>query len=202
MEAVTVALVSLLAAISPGPDFFIVLKNSLSCSRKNGIAAAFGVSAALVFHLTYSLVGIGMLTSQSPFISEMLQYFGALYLCYIGTKGLINSFKVISTTTTYTKSITPLRSSFMQGFLTNLLNPKCAFFFISFFSQFITPATPLDIKIAYGCINWSISFFWFLLLAWLLTSQKIQEKLSHIRIVIDRIMGSTLVLLGLKLLFV
>ncbi len=81
-----VAVVSLLGAISPGPDFFIVLRNSLVYSRKNGLMTACGVSVALFAHLTYTFVGIAVLIKESPFTYSLLTTIGAVYLLYIGSK--------------------------------------------------------------------------------------------------------------------
>lgn len=199
-----VALVSLLAAISPGPDFFIVLKNSLIYSRRNGLFTAAGVASALVVHLAYTLVGIGILLAESPSIYFYIKFIGAGYLFYLGTKGLIGSFKSVSEFNSYQKSSNALsaKAAFMQGFFTNILNPKCALFFISLFSQFISPTTPALLKLAYAAINWSLSFGWFLFLAFIITGPQIQNKLGAFRTAIDRVMGSALILLGLKLLFV
>jgi len=75
-----VAVISLFAAISPGPDFFIVLRNSLSYSRKAGFLTALGVSLALIVHLTYTLVGLGVLIAESPVLYSLLKYTGVAYL--------------------------------------------------------------------------------------------------------------------------
>ncbi len=197
----TVFIVSLIAVLSPGPDFFIVLRNSLTYSRKNGLQTAFGVSTALIVHIAYTLVGIGMLIAKSPFIYSLLTYAGAAYLIYIGCMGFKKGSKK---THEYTKAATELSmlNAFSQGFLTNLLNPKCALFFISFFSQFITESTPVLDKITYGLINWSITIGWFSLLAYLVTAKELHQKLMRYQTSLDRIMGSALVFLGMKLLFV
>lgn len=200
-----VAAVSLLAAISPGPDFFIVLRNSLSYSRKAGLLTACGVSLALIVHLFYTLVGIGVLIAESPFFYSLLKYTGVAYLFYIGLNGLISSFKKTpSLDIDYTKSSAQisLSEAFMQGFLTNLLNPKAALFFISLFSQFIDSSTPMIMRIEYAFINWSITLGWFLLLSYMITSKLLLGKMDRFRIYIDRVMGCALVLLGMKMLFI
>lgn len=201
----TIAVVSLLAAISPGPDFFIVLRNSMVYSRRCGLMTALGVSAALIVHLSYTLVGIGLLIAESPFLYTLLKYVGVLYLFYLGTRGLLSSFKMGSASQeAYTKSATELssRSAFMQGVLTNVLNPKCALFFISLFSQFIDPSTPLLVRVEYAIVNWSISLGWFVFLVLLVTGKMIHGKLHAFRVYIDRVMGSALIFLGFKLLLV
>jgi RhtB (resistance to homoserine/threonine) family protein len=200
-----VGVVSLLAAISPGPDFVIVLKNSLSYSRKAGFWTALGISLALIVHLSYTLVGLGVLLAESPVLYTLLKYIGVGYLFYIGSNSLISSFKKADhLDLTYRKSIDQISSSkaLMQGFLTNLLNPKAAVFFISLFSQFIDANTPLLLKVEYALINWSITLSWFLLLSYVITSQRVTGKIHRFRIYIDRLMGGALMLLGMKLLFI
>ena len=200
-----VALISLIAAISPGPDFFIVFRNSLVHSRKAGFLTAFGVSMAIIVHLSYTLIGIGVLIAESPFLYAILKYSGVAYLFYIGLKGIISSFKQSSSVVVdyaqTTNQISAL-AAFMQGFWTNLLNPKAAIFFISLFSQFIDTNTPYIVGIEYGAITWSIALGWFLLLSYLLTHKQIVGKIDQFRIYVDRVMGGILMLLGFKMLFV
>lgn len=200
-----VAVVSLLAAISPGPDFFIVLRNSLSYSRKSGLLTALGVSLALIVHLTYTLVGLGVLIAESPFLYTLLKYVGVGYLLYLGSSGLISSYRnSTALDLNYSRADNQISSfkALRQGFLTNLLNPKAAIFFISLFSQFIDSNTPVFVRLEYAFINWSITLSWFLFLSYLITTKGFIGKIGHFRIYIDRIMGGALMLLGLKLLFV
>ncbi len=206
MEAVssllTVALVSLLAAISPGPDFVVVVKNSLSYSRTMGFLTAFGTSLALLIHLSYTLIGIGVLITEGSFVYTLLKYVGAGYLFYIGCKGLISSFKQQpSLTVKQTENSHTISSlaALKQGFLTNLLNPKCSLFFVSLFSQFIMVDTPLSLKLGYAGINWSITLCWFLFLSYLITGKLILSRISSFRKYIDRIMGCALIVLSIKL---
>lgn len=200
-----VALISLIAAISPGPDFFIVFRNSVVHSRMAGFLTAFGVSTAIIVHLTYTLVGIGVVIAESPFLYAVLKYSGVAYLFYIGLKGIISSFKKSSSLAVdCAKAANQISSlaAFMQGFWTNLLNPKAAIFFISLFSQFIDPNTPYMIGIEYATITWSIALGWFLLLSYLLTHRQVVGRIDQFRIYVDRVMGGVLMLLGFKMLFV
>lgn len=198
----TVAFVSLLAAISPGPDFFVVVKNSLSYSRKTGFLTALGVSLALLIHISYTLIGIGLLITEGSIIYLLLKYAGAGYLFYVGCKGFISSFKKQQALDLcYAGNVTVLSpiNALKQGFLTNLLNPKCALFFVSLFSQFIVVGTPLSLKIGFACINWSITLGWFLFLSYLITGNFIMSRIGSFRMYIDRVMGCVLMLLSLKL---
>lgn len=200
-----VAVVSLLAAISPGPDFFIVIRNSLSYTRRAGLWTAFGVSLALLFHLSYTLIGLGVLIAESPFFYHLLKYAGVSYLFYIGLSSLISSFKKYSSIELNykkeSKQISDIKA-LIQGFLTNLLNPKAALFFISLFSQFIDVNTPIFTRIEYAFINWSVTLSWFLFLSYLISSKGFIEKIDGIKVYVDRVMGGALILMGMKLLFI
>jgi RhtB (resistance to homoserine/threonine) family protein len=200
-----IALISLIAAISPGPDFIVVFRNSLVYSRKHGFLTALGVAAAIIIHLTYILVGIGVLIAESPLLYAVLKYSGIAYLFYIGLKAIISSYKQSSSVVVdYAKTTNQIVASaaFMQGFWTNLLNPKAAIFLISLFSQFINANTLFTTRMEYGAITWSITLGWFLLLSYLLTHQKVVERIDKFRIYIDRVMGGVLMLLGVKMFFV
>lgn len=200
-----VAIISLIAAISPGPDFFIVFKNSIVHSRKSGFLTAFGVSLAIIVHLTYTLVGIGVLIAESSGLFAILKYSGVVYLFYIGLKSIISSFKhsssVVVDSTKAAKEISGL-TAFLQGFWTNLLNPKAAIFFVSLFSQFIDANTPTIIGIEYAAIAWSITLGWFLLLTYMLTHKQVVKRIDRFRIYVDRAMGAVLMMLGFKMLFI
>ena len=209
MDALTsllaVALVSILAVISPGPDFAIVLKNSLVHSRKAGMLSAVGICLALIIHLSYTLIGIGLLIAENPYLYSIIKYVGVAYLFYIGCKGVISSYnKASSLDLEYTKSANQISSTaaLMQGFLTNLLNPKAAIFFISLFSQFIDSNTSVLLRLEYAFINWSVALFWFLFLAYIVTCKHILGKINQYRLYIDRVMGYALMLLGVRLLLV
>lgn len=199
----SVVFISILAAISPGPDFVIVMRNSLSYSRKAGMMSALGISLALLIHLSYTLVGIGVLIAESPLLFQLIQYVGAFYLGYLGVKGVYHSFAAHSSWQFQKKpeDLLPLRSFLKQGFLTNLLNPKCTLFFMSLFSQFITSEIPWYVRGIYFGINWAIVFGWFLLLAYLVTGSVFFSKVQAFRIYIERVMGLALILLALKLIF-
>ncbi len=85
--------VSLIAAISPGPDFVIVTRNSLAYSRTAGQWTALGICLGLLVHLTYTLIGLAVLIVQSPMIYQLLTYSGAIYLGYLGITAIMASLQ-------------------------------------------------------------------------------------------------------------
>ncbi|MBS0654908.1 MAG: LysE family translocator [Verrucomicrobia bacterium] len=199
-----VAFVSLLAAISPGPDFAIVVRNNLVYSRRKGFFTSFGVCAALLIHLFYTLVGIGVLIASNAYLFSLIKYIGAAYLIYLGVSGILASLKMSSVGLQYEKSAQEISdcTAFRQGFLTNMLNPKCAMFFVSLFSQFITADTPVLLRIEFAVINWTIGLGWFLFLSYIITCQFLTSRINQFRKAIDRVMGSFLVILGIRMLFI
>ncbi len=126
---VTVGAVGLLAAMSPGPDFAVVTKNSLFGSRRAGLFTAIGVGLGIFLHVAYSLVGIGLIISQSIALFSIIKYIGAAYLFYLGYQ-LLRAKRaedgVIETNVGATTS--PWRA-LREGFLTNAFNPKATLFF-------------------------------------------------------------------------
>lgn len=87
-EFLTIVTIHLLAVMSPGPDFVMIVRNSLMYSRKTGIYSAIGLGFGIGVHVAYSLLGIGILISQSIVLFTIMKFVGAGYLFYIGYKSL------------------------------------------------------------------------------------------------------------------
>ena len=87
-EFLTVALVHLLAVASPGPDFAIIVKQSISQGRKAALWSSLGIGLGIFIHVFYSLLGIGLVISQSITAFNIMKFLGAAYLAYLGVKGL------------------------------------------------------------------------------------------------------------------
>ena len=205
---ITVGLVSLIAAICPGPDFFIIMKNSLRYSRRAGMMTAFGVALALIVHLSYTVVGIAVLIQENVLIYNLMKYAGAVYLFYLGFSGLRSSCNqsshkqnTILSAEEDIKAAISDATAVRQGILTNLLNPKAALFFISLFSQFITQDTTIALRIEYAFVNWAVACGWYLLLAYIITGKLLSKRLDGFRVMVDRMMGIALILLSAKIIF-
>lgn len=84
----TIAFVHLLAVASPGPDFALAVKNALSGSRSGALWTCAGIAAGILVHVTYCLLGIGLVISQSILLFTTIKWIGALYLIFIGWKAL------------------------------------------------------------------------------------------------------------------
>ncbi len=143
-QFITVALIHLLAVMSPGPDFAMVTRNSLVYSRKSGVYTSVGLGLGIMVHVMYCLLGIGLLISRSIILFNVIKYIGAMYLIYIGYKSLKakpQNISEVNKVSAMEKTLTPL-NSIRIGFLTNVLNPKATIFFLALFTQVINPGTP------------------------------------------------------------
>ena len=150
-EFITIALVHLLAVASPGPDFAIIVRQSLIYGKSTALWSSLGVGCGILIHVFYSLLGIGLIIFHSVVAFSILKYMGALYLVYIGVKAI--RAKPLAGGLQLEPEAQPalgrLRSIWI-GFLTNGLNPKATLFFLSLFTVVINPETPRLIQSFYG----------------------------------------------------
>ncbi|NQV90162.1 LysE family translocator [Candidatus Uhrbacteria bacterium] len=196
-----VTTVHMLGLISPGPDFVMIVRNSLVYSRRTGIMTALGIAMGVGVHVTYSLLGIGLLVSKSILLFNALKTFGALYLLYLAYHMLRSQPKTKEELAVFVKPDIAPSKAFKIGFLTNVFNPKATLFFLAVFSQVIDPATGLLLKLAFGTEMIILTFLWFAFVANVLTIARITTSYQRITHHIDRLMGGVLAILGLKILF-
>lgn len=198
-EFLLIATAHLLAVASPGPDFAIVLRYAIRYGRKTAVYASLGIGTAILLHVTYSLVGIGVLIKTTPWLFQLLSIAAALYLIYLG-QGAIRAKAPAQIATSDVSNLledTPAnRSAFIAGFVTNGLNPKATLFFLSLFAVVISAQTPLFYKAIYGFYMALATATWFCLLSFLLTQTKIRQFLLAKGFWFDRLMGILLLLLA------
>ncbi len=189
----------MISLISPGPDFAIVVKNSLVYSRKTALLTAFGIALGILVHVAYILLGLGFVIAQTPWLLFSIKCLGAGYLLYIGFKGL-RAKKVTQTMGSihHKHDISPL-SAIRAGFLTNALNPKCMLFFVSLFSVVIDPNTPFAIMLIYGAVIFLETLFWFGFVAFCLSGKSTREKFNAVGHWVERVTGGLLMALGVRL---
>lgn len=202
-EFLTVALIHLLAVASPGPDFAVVVRESVANGRRAGIWTALGVGCAIFLHVTYSLLGIGLIVSQSIVLFSALKWLAAAYLVYIGIKALRaqpaapGSEEVVVAEPVQRTA----RGAFVSGFVTNGLNPKATLFFLSLFTVVINPHTPLLVQAGYGVYLAAATATWFCMVAWLFSQERVRAGFSRMGHWFDRMMGVVLIGLGVKVAF-
>ena len=194
-EVLSIGLISLLGAMSPGPDFAIVTRHALTGSRKAAILTSLGIAAALLVHVTYCSLGVAIVLTESPLLFRLIQIAGSIYLGYLGIKLLIDS-----------KGSTPpkpphLKKAFFSGFLTNLLNPKATLFILSIYTQFVNVETPIHMQIIYGLVIAGAGLLWFCALSLFITHRRFLSSFARFQKVLMKAMGIVLLLLAAFVLF-
>ncbi len=150
-EFAQVAVAHALAVASPGPDFSIVLRQSLRHGRRTAVWTSLGIGAGISLHVGYSLLGIGLVIAGSKTWFGVLKYAGAGYLAWLGVQALRSKPRAAGGEMARTREDEPsARGAFVTGFLTNALNPKATLFFIALFATVVSAATPRWVQAAYG----------------------------------------------------
>jgi len=200
MEFLTVALVHLLAVASPGPDFAVVVRESVTQGQRAGLWTALGVGSGIFVHIAYSLLGIGLIVSQSILLFNLFKWLAAGYLVYLGWKALRARPQLEAATLTAGPVPTRrARQAFTVGFVTNGLNPKATLFFLSLFTVVINHDTPLAVQAGYGLYLACATTLWFCLVAWLFSRDRVRAGFARMGHWFDRLTGAVLIALGARL---
>ncbi|WP_075182307.1 LysE family translocator [Pantoea sp. 1.19] len=193
-----VATIVTLGMISPGPDFFLIIKNAARYSRGTALISAFGVICGVATHMTYCVAGLAVVITTTPWLFTLLKYAGAAYLIYVGVQALLARGGGKMDLNSIEKSQTSRRRAFMQGYLCNLLNPKATLFFLSVFTQVLSMHSGFGEKLWYAGIILGLSLIWWPLLVFLIQSAPVRRGLNKAQKVIDKLLGGVLVTLGVK----
>ncbi|WP_248739693.1 LysE family translocator [Pseudomonas sp. MWU12-2029] len=196
-EWIVVITITLLACISPGPDFALVSRNGLLLSRRAGVLTAMGIGLGVLVHVGYTLLGLGLVLQQSPWLFNALKLAGAAYLVYLGIK-MLRSRADVQQPDAASPALSDL-AALRSGFLTNALNPKTSIFIVSLFMGVVRPDTGLPVQMAYGVFIAGAHVLWFSLVALCFSAGRVREKLLAARQWIDRAFGGLLVGFGVLL---
>ncbi|UUP17309.1 LysE family translocator [Nitratireductor thuwali] len=190
------------AIVSPGADLAMVMRQSLVNGRRAAILTSIGIGCALLFHVSYTVLGLGLLISQSVYAFNILKWCGVAYLTYIGIQSLRAKPPILETTSAPTDAPAPNQhalKAFLIGFATNALNPKPVFFFLSIFSTVVHIETPAVVKFSYGCVMAAALVAWFVGVSIFMTTPSVRQGFNRIGVWINRAGGLVFLGLGLKL---
>ncbi len=196
-ELISVSIIAIFMAISPGADFVMVTRNSVFYSRTAGLFSSLGISLAIWIHVAYSIAGLALIISKSIILFSIIKYLGALYLIYIGWQTLRSKSTLNSSEKPDEKELSNF-SAFKIGFITNALNPKTTIFFLSIFTQVVSPETPVWIQIVYGLIISLAHLLWFGFISIFLSQPILLKKFNDYKSNIEKVVGTLLIGLGLK----
>ncbi|WP_427916973.1 LysE family translocator [Vibrio amylolyticus] len=198
--------------MSPGPDFALVVQNATRYGRQTGLYIALGLSLGILLHSILSLTGISYLVHQQPMLFAVLQLAGGSYLFYLGFGALSASWQRFRSSNNASSNqeapkeketfvLANKRQALSRGFTTNILNPKALVFFISLMSSLVPAEMSLSGKSGALLILWGLSLAWFSLLAWLLSTSKLQKRIQSLAVYIDSLCGVIFVTLGFSIIY-
>ncbi|WP_144154792.1 LysE family translocator [Paraburkholderia sp. BCC1885] len=190
--------------VTPGPDTAYIVGRSVAQGRGAGLMSSLGISAGCCVHSLACAFGLTALLAASATAFTVIKFVGALYLIYLGVRLIFAQPAAAGAAADARNAGAPksLRQLFLQGFWTNVLNPKVVLFFVSFFPQFVT--TGHDHKalafLALGVVFVLMTTVWNSFVAWIAGSvtQRFSGK-PAVKRWLDRGVGSAFVGLGIKL---
>lgn len=204
-----IGLVQLIALISPGPDFAMILRSCTQYGKRYAMLSALGLGLGVAFHATYSLLGLSLIIHSIPFFMHLIATLGAIYLFYQGYKSIYFAFKTkdqmklpFEDSLTIFSAKTPVAwLAITSGFLTNALNPKAFAFFFSFFavtvSKIHTPYFGLLAGIEVFLLTWG----WFTFLAQVASSKAFLNVIFKYNFFINLLIGVVFILFSVSMMF-
>lgn len=123
----------------PGPDMALVLQTSIGRGARNGFAAAVGLGLSRATHVTLSACGVAALLRNAPWLYEVVRYGGAIYLAWVAVQIFRSPVFALPAKGVQTDGDGALRTAFVKGLFTNLLNPKALLFCSVLLPQFVRP---------------------------------------------------------------
>ena len=194
-----------LLVISPGPNTFLIIKNVPLFGIKKGLLNVLGIVSAICIHGILATLGVSSIIVASATLFSLIKLLGALYLCFIGIRTILESYKrgSISANTSKNPISTNKKvfgNAYTEGLLTNLLNPKPALFYLAIFSQFLHKESTFFDSCFLILIHSVIAFFWYSIIA--VGLEKGKNTLLHggaLSKYFQRISGAVFVYFGLRL---
>ncbi|PCI88471.1 MAG: MFS transporter [Hyphomicrobiales bacterium] len=196
------ALVASLLVISPGPNGLLITKTVATDGKAAGFANVLGFVTAFYIQGTMVVFGLAVLLVQSAALFTMVKIVGAAYLCWIGFKALKDAWrnKSVVKTEQQTKSKALLRYAYLEGLLTNALNPKTSMFYLAIFPQFL-PIEQMTAANVYSLVTVHVMLnsLWFCGMVLVLGKLKALTSSGRVQRWIKGVTGFVFIGFGLKL---
>ena len=204
IAALTTYLIAItLLTVTPGVDTMLVIRNTARGGWRDGATSSVGICSGLFLHATISAVGISMILLQAAWAYSALKLAGAGYLVWLGWSNWRRVIRketfVIANGDQRHGSVFQARRSLREGFLSNVLNPKTAVFYMAFLPQFINPAhSALLQSLALAGLHFVIAMIWQCLLALMVRQAKCWLQRPPVSQVFDGVTGTVMVGLGVR----
>lgn len=202
MLFLTVALVHLIALMSPGPDFFFVSQTAASRSRREAMMGVLGISLGIVVWAGVALMGLHLILQKMAWLHQIIMVGGGIYLCWMGWQ-LLRSARAQQTQPAAEAQVALPKAgrSFIRGFLTNLSNPKAVIYFGSVFSLFVGDSVGAGARWGLFLLIVAETFVWFSLVAVVFALPAMRRGYQRLAKWIDGLAGVLFTGFGLHLIF-
>ena len=188
------SIVCALGAMSPGPSLAVVLRNTISGGRSQGVLTGIGHGIGFTIYAFLAVTGLSAILVVNESTFTFLQWSGAVILLWLSYNML--TYQPSGKSTEYQNSG---RRGFAEGFMISFLNPKILVFLVAVFSQFIDPNMTSSDSIVMAIVAGLIDTVWYVLVATFLAGTSIIDKLRANSILVDRMIGSALLVLAILL---
>ena len=194
-------LICIMGAMSPGPSLAVILRNTLSGGRTQGIMSGIGHGLGITFYAVVAVSGLVALINTIPHFFSVAQIAGSFFLIWLGGKMIISVFKKDYAAKENMSSKNSAHQGFLEGFLIAFLNPKIAVWLLALFSQFVRPDALLAEQFLLVSTVGVIDASWYCLVAFLASSGKLVKGLQQNSSRIELCMGILLIILALGMLW-
>jgi threonine/homoserine/homoserine lactone efflux protein len=190
--------IAALLTMLPGADMALVAKVTLLEGRRAAFFASLGICAGLPVHATASALGLSLILATSAEAFTAVKFAGAAYLAYLGVRTIRDSLRPAADPLVRAAPGSGRRAAFSQGFLSNVLNPKVALFYLTFLPQFISPGDNVLAKsLLLAGIHAMLGLIWLPLYAYAI--DRIGVLIRGARRWLERVSGAALIGLGVRL---
>jgi threonine/homoserine/homoserine lactone efflux protein len=187
-------------AMSPGPSFMIVARNSLGQSRAHGVATALGTGLGVAIFAVLASFGVTALIETVPSAFLIFKLIGGLYLLYLAYLIWRGAREPLSTDTTINAKEMTLRKAFALGLVTQTSNPKTALVIAGIFAAFVPASPPPNTAILVAIIAFIIDFSWYAIVAISLSTARSRRVYQRAKFGFDRCAAVFLGAVGIRLL--
>ncbi|MBD8511748.1 LysE family transporter [Photobacterium sp. WH77] len=189
-------MICMLGAMSPGPSLAVVAKHSLAGGRLHGIVTSWAHAFGVGVYALLTLLGLAVVLKQSPALFQVMTYSGAAYLAYLGINALRSKGGVAAKLAAGESA--SMASAARDGLMISVLNPKLALFFLALFSQFVAVGSAMSDKVIIVATPLLVDGLWYTLIALVLSRPAVLETLKTRAQLIDRLSGVVLIMLALR----
>jgi threonine/homoserine/homoserine lactone efflux protein len=192
----------LLLNVTPGPDTLYIVGRSSTQGTRAGVVAALGIASGALVHVCAAALGLSALLAASASAFTAVKMVGAAYLVYVGISLIRSKSSAQIMQPTSNSRQTSMRGIFLQGFFTNVLNPKVALFFLAFLPQFVgSDASSKPLAFLFLGVIFDLNgTLWNLFVAW--STAQISKRLAaglRFKTWFNRCVGGLFVAVGLRL---